>query len=62
MQVMQVPDKLSLWPFYYLTFKCDVDLQPTNLHFLQRFQLKNVFFCGGTGGGVGEERGGGREG
>ena len=24
-----VPDKLSLWPFYHLTFKCDLDLQLT---------------------------------
>ena len=23
------PDKLNLWPFYHLTFKCDLDLQPT---------------------------------
>ena len=23
------PDKLNLWPFYYLTFKSDHDLQPT---------------------------------
>ena len=23
------PDKLNLWPFYDLTFKCDLDLQPT---------------------------------
>ena len=23
------PDKLNLWPFYYLIFKCDLDLQPT---------------------------------
>ena len=23
------PCKLSLWPFYHLTFKCDLDLQPT---------------------------------
>ena len=23
------PDKLNLWPFYHLTFKCDRDLQPT---------------------------------
>ena len=22
-------DKLNLWPFYHLTFKCDLDLQPT---------------------------------
>ena len=22
------PDKLNLWPFYYLIFKCDLDLQP----------------------------------
>ena len=22
------PDKLNLWPFYHLTFKCDLDLQP----------------------------------
>ena len=22
-------DKLNWWPFYYLTFKCDLDLQPT---------------------------------
>ena len=24
-----VPDKLSLRPLYHLTFKCDIDLQPT---------------------------------
>ena len=23
------PDKLNLWPFYHLTFKCNLDLQPT---------------------------------
>ena len=23
------PDKLNLWPFYHLTFKCDPYLQPT---------------------------------
>ena len=23
------PDKLNLWPFYHLTFKCDLDLHPT---------------------------------
>ena len=23
-----VPDKLILWPFYHLTFKCGLDLQP----------------------------------
>ena len=23
------PDKLNLWAFYHLTFKCDLDLQPT---------------------------------
>ena len=23
------PDKLSVWPFYHLTFKCDIDLQST---------------------------------
>ena len=23
------PDKLNLWPFSHLTFKCDLDLQPT---------------------------------
>ena len=23
------PDKLDLWPFCHLTFKCDLDLQPT---------------------------------
>ena len=23
------PDKLNLWPFYHLTFRCDLDLQPT---------------------------------
>ena len=23
------PDNLHLWPFYHLTFKCDLDLQPT---------------------------------
>ena len=23
------PDKLNLLPFYHLTFKCDLDLQPT---------------------------------
>ena len=23
------PDKLNLWPIYHLTFKCDLDLQPT---------------------------------
>ena len=23
-----VPDKLNLLPFYHLTFKCDLDLQP----------------------------------
>ena len=23
------PDKLNLWPSYHLTFKCDLDLQPT---------------------------------
>ena len=23
------PDKLNLWPFYHLTFKCALDLQPT---------------------------------
>ena len=23
------PDKLNLWPFYNLTIKCDLDLQPT---------------------------------
>ena len=23
------PDKLNLWPFYHLTFKCDLDFQPT---------------------------------
>ena len=23
------PDKLNLWPFYHLTFKCDLDLLPT---------------------------------
>ena len=22
-------DKLNLWPFYHLTFKCDLDFQPT---------------------------------
>ena len=28
------PDKLNLWPFYHLTFKCDLDLQP-----IQTFQM-----------------------
>ena len=23
------PDKLNLWPFYQVTYKCDLDLQPT---------------------------------
>ena len=23
------PDKLKLWPFYHLTFKCDLDLKPS---------------------------------
>ena len=23
------PGKLNLYPFYHLTFKCDLDLQPT---------------------------------
>ena len=28
------PDKLKLWPFYNLTFKCDPDLQPTWINIL----------------------------
>ena len=23
------PEKVNLWPFYHLAFKCDLDLQPT---------------------------------
>ena len=25
-------DKFNLWPFYHLTFKCDLDLQPTQIN------------------------------
>ena len=26
------PDKLNLWPFYHLTFMCDLDLQPIDIN------------------------------
>ena len=39
------PDKLNSWPFYHLTFKCDLDHQPTSTNvsngtctFIHRFQ------------------------
>ena len=43
------PDKLNLWPFYHLTFKCDLDLQPnwTNIwngtSAPQGEQLRHIF-------------------
>ena len=46
------PDKLSLWPFYYLTFKCDLDLQTTwngtstlQGHQLCHIILKSMYKC-----------------
>ena len=52
-----VPDKLNLLPFYHLTFKCDFDLQPTNLRFFftknPNLKKKNFFGVGVCGGGGG---------
>ena len=33
-------DKLSLWPFYHLTFKCDLDLQPEQMFRMTLLLLK----------------------
>ena len=61
-----VPDKLNLRPFYHLTFKCDLDLQPTNLRIfftknptnLKKKKNRNCFFfLWGGGGGEGVEGG-----
>ena len=60
--VSYVPDKLNLLPFYHLTFKCDLDLQPTNLRIfftknpnLNLKKKKKKFFLRGVGGRVGGE-------
>ena len=46
------PDKLQLWPFYYLTFKCDLNLQPTWINvsnvallLLKEIILKSMHKC-----------------
>ena len=57
-----VPDKLNLCPFYHLTFKCDLYLQPTNLHFFFTKTPKKIIFFLGGGGGVGRGEGGGVDG
>ena len=75
MQVMSLTSSIYD-QFYHLTVKCDLDRQPTNLHFFTKNPnlKKNVCFCfflffagwgvegrgGGGLGGVGRGEGGGQ--
>ena len=39
------PDKLNVWPFYYFTFKCDLDLQRTWTKFQMALELLKKNIC-----------------